>query len=530
MIPLVVALPVSPPDYHLAVKWLKWAVALRREGNESLEYPLIVVAAASLEADDLVKLALIFYGIPGWSVVQQSEKYERPELGYAAAANMMFRFALETVEKEFPDHPMLWAEADTVPTRPSWFYEIASEYIMAGKPFMGAFHPHGAIPHMSGNAVYTADWREKAPSFAKLPGDRPQQGWDSACAKETVPQMHIAETIQQEWITPPFSEYNTDKILKPKTALFHRTKDGTLIDVLAKRNKMQPIALEAPIAPPTSTMAEMAQNRIVTPTVRIMIVTHAKDMDFLRYCLASIKKYASGFAGVTLVVPEHERGLYDWVKGAIVRYFPQPEEKGMLSHLIQKCRADEWCPDTDFIVHMDADCMFFRDVTPAAFVKDWRALSVREAYANITNPHRHGWAERVEQATGIRPEYDYMLRHPQVHPSAVYKATREYVEGWTKQAFNDYVLSGQNVFPQSFCEFNTLSTIGKHLFVCCYNYVDYNKALDAQMIGQDPGSFQYVYKRNVDFVVEWWSHGGIGRYRSDCDAVLGGRIPAYWVK
>jgi hypothetical protein len=181
-------------------------------------------------------------------------------------------------------------------------------------------------------------------------------------------------------------------------------------------------------------------------------------------------------------------------------------------------------------MHMDADCMFFRRTTPAAFVNEWRALSIRESYASITNPHRHGWADRVEQATGIRPQYDYMVQQPQIHPSSVYRATREYVEGWTKRGFDEYVLSGQNVFPQSFCEFNTLSTIGRHLFACHYQYIDYDKAADAKHADQDPGAFQYAYRRERDFVVEFWSHGGIARYRSDCQGILNGQIPAYWVK
>ncbi len=530
MTPLVVVLPVSRPDFHLAVKFIRWVIALRRV--EYHGYDLIALASASIRPEEFDRLRIECSLTNNFRVIQQLALHEYPQLGYAAAANYLFREALEIAEQEFPGRPMLWCEADCVPTTPSWLPRIASEYATCGKSFMGAFHGIGPIPHMSGNAVYPPNWRQLAPSLAALPGPNPGQGWDSACAHETVPQMAVAKTIQQVWITPPFSEYNTDRIVKKETALFHRTKDGTLIDVLAKRFKLPPIPLEDPVTAPTSIMGVEIKAR--EPNVAILIVTHAKDIPFLHYCLASIQKYAQGFAGVKLVIPMHEIQFFAHLKFAKINLeiipASEPPGKGMLAHMIQKCRADEWCPDADFVLHMDSDCLFFRKVTPADYVQDFRCLSVRESYAQITNPHRHGWADCVERATGIRPAFDYMVRHPQLHPTQLYKATRELVEHWTGQAFDAFVLSGQNTFPQDFCEFNTLSTVGRHLFACSYRYVDYDKAADAVLTGQEAGSFQYVYKRGKDFAVEFWSHGGVEAYKSDCDAVLAGRIPAYWIK
>jgi hypothetical protein len=527
---LIVVLPVSRPDFHLAVQWLRWAILLRRSTEHVIShlYPLIVVPAASVKPEEVAQLVALCEETVWWQVAQQAVEYEHPELGYAAAANGLFKAALEIAEARAPGKAVLWAEADTVPTRVTWFNEIEEEYAECGKPFMGAFHAHGPIPHMSGNAVYPPNWRQLAPSLAALPGPKPEQGWDSACAHETVPQMAIAETIQQVWIAPPFSRHNVDRILKPKTALFHRCKDGTLVDVLAERYRLPAVPLQGPICAPTSIVGEVSQPRELRVT--ILIVTYAKDIPFLRYCLASIKKYATGFSGVTLVVPAHERSQFDWVRDAFIHSFDEPPGKGMLAHLIQKTRADLWCPDADFVLHIDSDCMFFRKVTPADYVIDSRCLSVREAYSGIANPNRHIWRECVKNATGIVLEHDYMLRHPQIHPLSVYRATREFVESFTGQPFEEFVLNGRNEFPQTFCEFNTLSAVGRRLFSCCYHYVEYDRAADAALCLREPGSFQYVYKRESDFLVEWWSHGGIDQYKSDCDAVLAGRVPAYWIK
>lgn len=527
----IAVLPVSRPDFHLAIKWIQWSIALRKFSPAVAPHQLMVVPAASLLLAEIQRLC---DECSGHDIIvhAQRELYERPEFGYGAAANGLFKSALEIVEEVFPGCPMLWVEADTVPTRPTWFNEIADEYANCGRPFLGAFHPNGLIPHMSGNAVYPANWRVLAPSLAALPGPNPAQGWDTSCAHEIIPQMAISKTIQQEWITPPFSEDNINRFLKPETALFHRSKDGTMIDVLAKRMRIRAIPLIDPVAPPTSIITLGRPHTHREPTVSILIVTHAKDIPFLRYCLKSIKLYTSGFKETVLLVPEHQRGEFDWVRqtGVVVKSYDEPAEKGFLSHLIQKCRADEWCLDADFVLHIDADCMLFRKTTPAAFIRDHRCISVRESYSGITNPHRHTWRETVRKAIGIEPAHDYMLKHGQIHPRSVYRATRELVESHTGRLFDEYVLDGRNNFPQSFAEFPTIGTVGRHLFSCCYEYIEYDKAADVALCGQHGDSFQYVYKRGFDHLVEFWGHGGIDRYKADCEAILAGRIPEYWIK
>jgi hypothetical protein len=202
----------------------------------------------------------------------------------------------------------------------------------------------------------------------------------------------------------------------------------------------------------------------------------------------------------------------------------------MMAHEVEKCRADIHCPTADFILHLDADCMPFARFTPADYVDNWRALMVREHYSRITNPNRHIWKQVVRAAIGFEPTHDVMVRHPQVHPRAVYKMTRDAVEAHTRQAFADYVLSCKCEFPQGFAEFPTLGAIGLQHIPGSYAPVEYDKQRDAEHVGQDPCTFQYVYRRDRNHIVEFWSHGGIARYRADLEAILAGRIPAYWVK
>jgi hypothetical protein len=141
------------------------------------------------------------------------------------------------------------------------------------------------------------------------------------------------------------------------------------------------------------------------------------------------------------------------------------------------------------------------------------------------------WQKNVENALGFKPEYEGMVRQGALHLREVYAATRAAVEKHTGTPFWDYVNAGQNQFPQSFCEFNTLAAVAIRDFRSRYEMQDYDWAKDARECGLPANTpFQYIYKRGRDYLAETWSHGGIARYKSDIEAWLSGRVPEYWVK
>lgn len=527
---LAVILPVSRPDFHLAIRWLKWAHALHGLRNPNYpDYELCVFGARSLsdvQHERLDELAKKF----GNGVYHRNpEDYERPEYGYAAAANHMLLHALTLAEKLYPGQPVIWCEADTVPMRPSWLNEIQVEYYLAGKPFLGDFHAQTDIPHMTGNAVYPPNWRELAPSLLQVVAKDPEWGWDSKCSHETVPQMHKSATIQQIWMPPWFND-RTINMVHPETALFHRDKRGSLIDHLSTKLGLS-IPLESP-EPEAKITILPTKSQKTEPRVDILIVTHAKDMEFLRYCVRGIQRFSGGFGGVTIAVPATERGSYSWLPSYFrICYYEDVPGKGMLKHLVMKCRADEICPDADMILHLDADCMPWEDFFPNDY-KPWnKPLLVREKYAQLLNPNRRNWQRTVIAATGIDCAYETMVRHPQIHLRDVYRRTRERVQSHTGREFDDYVLSGQNHFPQEFCEFNALGAIALTEFSSHYTITDYDRRADAADCGQDVnGQWQYIYRNGRDKIIETWSHGGVAGYSKLLEDIMRGNRPAFFVK
>ncbi len=330
-------------------------------------------------------------------------------------------------------------------------------------------------------------------------------------------------------------------------------KDGSLIDVLCKQQGIPLIPLPAQLE--ESTYAKGRKSAQIIPRARamspgarmiaglpmdlaaapgpvsILVVSYAKDIEFLRYLLKSIAQNASGFAETVVAVPEHERGMYNWVKKARVEYFHEVPGKGMLSHMAMKCRADELCPDADFIWHLDADCCVWAKVTPADLFKDGKPVLLRERYADLRNANRRVWQKNVEASVGFKPEYETMVRQGALHMREVYATTRAMVEKHTDMDFNDHVTAGPNTFPQCFAEFPLLGAVAILRFRDRYEMVDYDWERDAKECGLPKATnFQYLYKRGRDPICETWSHGGIASYKSDIEAWLSGRLPEYWVK
>lgn len=526
VINVVPVLAVCRPDWHLAKKWLQLASHLQR-----LEI-LVLITSSDLTVAQVYELKQLAYRVASEVRVHHPNGFA--EVGYFGGANQMFISAITFCEEFFGDDAMLWMEADTCPFREFWFDEVAAEFRLCERPFLGDVVLAAEIPHMTGNAVYHPRWRKLAPSMALLPGPVLEQGWDSQCAHETFPNCARSKTIQQRWRPPAITEAWLKENVPAECALFHQCKDGTAIDVMTDRLELPRIPLERALAVSTYPVGSPEPRVGFLPRVEILIVTCARDVEFLRYCLRGIREHASGFIAVKVVVPRHESAVFDWIRprdGQVI-LFDEPAGKGMMAHELEKCRADVHCPDADYILHLDADCIPFRRFTPADYVStvDGSALMVRENYTRITNPNRHLWRAVVQNAVGLLPKWDCMVRHPQVHPREVYKMTRNAVEQHTRIDFADYVLSCQNEFPQGFAEFPTIAAVGLQYCQDKYAPVEYDKDRDAALIGQHPSSFQYVYRRDRNHIVEFWSHGGIQRYRSDIEAIFAGRLPEYWVK
>lgn len=147
--------------------------------------------------------------------------------------NMMFAWAAMVITG-----PFLWIEPDCVPTRATWLHEIREAYSICRKPIMAHWYDD---KHTSGVAVYH-------PAAAKElcnAGDK-RHAWDSRSPELFRKLSENTTLIQHFWGQkghPPKFVHKTNgepytatlRMVNPETALFHRCKDGSLMDRLRER-------------------------------------------------------------------------------------------------------------------------------------------------------------------------------------------------------------------------------------------------------------------------------------------------------
>lgn len=167
-------------------------------------------------------------------------------VGWPEGPNSLFWAAAEFVQAHHPG-PWILVETDCVPTKPGWLDAIEREYIQSTAIFMG--NRYGGtntdtgmpIVAMSGIAVYP-------PVAAELLKREDTKPWDMTNRELLLKEGHPTQLIQHFYgernLPPTFVETKTADAprntftlnnLKPETVLFHRCKDGSLIELLRKK-------------------------------------------------------------------------------------------------------------------------------------------------------------------------------------------------------------------------------------------------------------------------------------------------------
>lgn len=222
-------------------------------------------------------------------------------------------------------------------------------------------------------------------------------------------------------------------------------------------------------------------------TTDIFIVSYKRDFSYLEYCLRSIDKFCNGFNALRILVPNQDVLEANQLVNRAMKRLPFFVEvlggnewpgKGMLWHLCQIMRADEWCPDADFILHFDSDCIFTLPITPETFFKDGKPILRYETWESIGK--RRGdvliWKPVVEACLPFPVPYETMRCHPAVHCRGLYRVARDLIETKTQRPVDFYIRnSGQNQWPQKFCEFITLGNVAMVYFKERYYLWDCSK-------------------------------------------------------
>lgn len=191
----------------------------------------------------------------------------------------------------------------------------------------------------------------------------------------------------------------------------------------------------------------------------ILIVTHLPDLAYLEFNLRSIAKFATGFHEVVVLVPQNEYDKFLRIRKfslATLEYYLRASAPSHwhLAHQLQKCRADSWCPDADFVLHTDSDCMFTEPVTPEDYFVGGKPVMLYTHYDQLAE--KTPWRPVVSAVLKKQVNHEFMRRHPQVNPMGVYPALREHIKQLHGLDFDKFVMTRRASFPWGFTEHNII--------------------------------------------------------------------------
>jgi hypothetical protein len=226
----------------------------------------------------------------------------------------------------------------------------------------------------------------------------------------------------------------------------------------------------------------------------------------------SVLKYASGFSGITLVIPSRDRVHFE---GLPVRFFEYDviPDKGMLHHMVMVCRADETCPDADYIMHMDSDCVFIESVTPDDYFKDGKPMLMRELFSAIKtyHPGRYRWKSVTERILAFYVKYETMVRQMAVHPRHIYGEVRRHIEGVHLKPFDEFVL-GCSERPLSFTEFPVLGAYALRFYPDAYYWLNAKSPVDQFSMNDRAEGVREKFK-------QFWSWNGVEKHIAELDEI-----------
>jgi hypothetical protein len=263
--PLLVVLPYHNGDIELARKLLTWIAEL----GSCKPHSILLCADASCPRDKVLELMaiarphfantrtmLVAVPVPSNDIGEAAQKIWPP--------NVMFLNAARQVQDQFKSD-FLWLEPDAIPIYPGWLDDISEEYMECPYRFMGSLikqqGQEGLPPeYLNGVAVYPNDAFQVFDKIASVKDST--QAFDVGSAAAVVPKSLNTRLIQHYYGTkelpPVFVEsrapdapknHVTLDFIPKEAAIFHRSKDGKLIDLLMARRtevaKKEPETIEA---------------------------------------------------------------------------------------------------------------------------------------------------------------------------------------------------------------------------------------------------------------------------------------------
>ena len=208
----------------------------------------------------------------------------------------------------------------------------------------------------------------------------------------------------------------------------------------------------------------------------IFIRSYSKDMEWLKYCLRSIKKNWDMSDGeVVVCFPNSE---YDRLKGEILIDFPwvtlrhwsDSHKEGYIDQQINKLHADLFCQG-EYVVFLDSDCFLNKKSSLKDYFKNGKPIWLKTDYSLVGDAIC--WKECTEKSVGRPVKYEYMRRLPFVVKRDHFVKIREYVESIQSSPTIPYIQTLSRI-----SEFNLMGAVLDELCHDEYYWWDTEQDMD----------------------------------------------------
>lgn len=268
--------------------------------------------------------------------------------------------------------------------------------------------------------------------------------------------------------------------------------------------------MNVPNHTPNGIMTDPNPNKVDGP-VEVLIVTYWKDFPWLEYTLRSMKRFFSGFQGVTVAIPSKDRDAYEPLREQFqeslnlrTHTYDEVPGKGMLQHMVKMAEAEKFLPpSTKYVLHTDADGIFKMPTTPEHYfwrdkpyylIRSWSSLGVPDPRHPISKAVSDcgQWKPATDTQLGWNTEWYTMCMNTQILPIDFYQPYRDHVAGVHCRPFEDHILAGRNEFPQTSMDWTAMGAWAHEFMHDRFTWFDVEKD-------------EYPVDRKKAF----WSHGGI---------------------
>jgi hypothetical protein len=337
---MLAVLNFSHRDHDLALNLLRWITELGGcKGHD------LFLSCNRMAAEANMPLALSEEAAKSFDNVGLYVQGSEDERGWPVACNHAWREMVFHINDRVK-RPWLWLEPDVTPLKPGWMDAIAAEYDKAGKGFMGCdVNVAGSKRHVSGVAVYppnvmAACKRRYLNGLNAHEDPKMCEAWDMYFAAEFMPHAHLTPLIQhiQHWPgypdAPTFKESGPE--INPDAVLFHRVKDGSLIERLRKQL--------------TGTI-EIPSSKEIADTKAVCNIPSLSEIERLRAELADLREQLKKVPTEYLKSKPTPKALKRRIESTLDRIAPRmakrikqkpkrtPEEQAKINARMEKARA-----------------------------------------------------------------------------------------------------------------------------------------------------------------------------------------------